>query len=244
MNKRILIKTLAMVVAATLFLATGLVVLSVSATGEEMIPEESFVPEASEEFVEEDNETVVEPEISEDEEVTEEKKYPHLGGGYAEEENQGVVIDIFDNATGKLVGQKIIFSNEISKYIDTLFEDSFKHDNILFEPSTDEAICLPEAKYRVEVWGRVWFSYSYGIEDNNVWEFTQTGLTFKGGEGFISYVDELIKDDIAALEAGVDNGLTYEDQAAYVCGMTRVWKYQEEIGTTYRYTPRFPYLSE
>ena len=48
MNKRILIKTLAMVVAATLFLATGLVVLSVSATGEEMIPEEEAAENTAE----------------------------------------------------------------------------------------------------------------------------------------------------------------------------------------------------
>lgn len=245
MSKNIFFKTIAMVLAATLFLATGLFVLIVSATGDELLPEESLVPETSDSIIDEEvsNNVVTDDEDIEDN-LMEEKKYPHLGGGCAEEENQGVVIDIFENATGKLVGQKIIFSNEISKYINTLFEDSFKHDNILFEPSTDDAICLPEAKYRVEVWGRVWFSYSYGIEDNTVWEFTQTGLTFKGGESFISYVDELIKEDIEALESGVENYLTYEDQAAYVCGMTRVWKYQEEIGSIYRYTPRFPYLSE
>ena len=117
-------------------------VLIVSATGDELLPEESLVPETSDSIIDEEvsNNVVTDDEDIEDN-VMEEKKYPHLGGGCAEEENQGVVIDIFENATGKLVGQKIIFSNEISKYIDTLFEDSFKHDNILFEPSTDDAIC-------------------------------------------------------------------------------------------------------
>ena len=243
MKKTLVFKTLAVIIAATLFLATGLIVLSASAMDDEPISEESIVIESFDEnpaIEPDENDSVETPDV--DETVEDEKKYPHLGGGYAEEENQGLVIDIFDNETGKLVAQKIIFSKEIASYVDKLFEESFNHENILFEPEQDDPICLPEAKYRVEFWGRVWFSYSYGVENNTIWEFTQTGLTFKGGESFISYIDELIKEDIAELEAGFDNGLTYEDQAAYVCGMTRVWKYQEEIGSIYRYTPRFPYI--
>ena len=98
MKNTLVFKTLAVIIAATLFLATGLIVLSASAMDDEPISEESIVIESFDEnpVIEPDeNDSVENPDV--DETVEDEKKYPHLGGGYAEDENQGFVIDIFDN---------------------------------------------------------------------------------------------------------------------------------------------------
>ncbi len=114
---------------------------------------------------------------------------------------KGITIDVYSHKTGELVGQLAIASEEIENYVSSLMAETFSPWAQTFEPSTDaEPINLPYGDYRIEVYGGTWFSYTYGV--NSMFELTQCTLTFYGGEKLTSYIDFLIADYIAEIEAG------------------------------------------
>ncbi|MBR5285977.1 MAG: hypothetical protein IKU30_03685 [Clostridia bacterium] len=114
--------------------------------------------------------------------------------------DKGVVIDVYSHKTGKLVGQLAFTSQEITSYISSLMREEFKPENELWIEEKVSCVALPEGDYRIEVYAGTWFSYTYGT--SGIFELTQCTLTFSGGEKLTGYIDFLIADLIADIEAG------------------------------------------
>ena len=122
----------------------------------------------------------------------------YVGGG--EHVDKGVVIDVYSHKTGKLVGQLAFTSQEITSYISSLKGEEFKPENELWIEQDVSCVPLPEGDYRIEVYAGTWFSYTNGT--SGIFELTQCTLTFSGGEKLTGYIDFLIADLIADIEAG------------------------------------------
>lgn len=160
----------------------------------------------------------------------------------------GVVIDVYSHKTGKLVGQLSFISEEICNYIGELKREEFEPANELWIVKDEACVPLPEGDYRVEVYAGTWFAYTYGNGD--MFELTQCTLTFAGGERLNGYIDMLISDLIADIEAGnvaAPSPDTAVSKLLYP-GIEGYWDgyYCEELD---RYVPaagrfceRFPYL--
>ncbi len=114
---------------------------------------------------------------------------------------RGVTIDVYSHKTGELVGQLALESEEIENYISKLFAEEFEPRKETCEFNNPEAcLNLPEGDYRIEVYAGTWFSYTYGNDE--MYELTQCTMTFFGGEKVIGYINYLINDFIAEIEAG------------------------------------------
>ena len=114
---------------------------------------------------------------------------------------RGVTIDVYSHKTGELVGQLALESEEIENYISKLFAEEFepRKETCAFN-NPEECLNLPEGDYRIEVYAGTWFSYTYGNDE--MYELTQCTMTFFGGEKVIGYINYLINDFIAEIEAG------------------------------------------
>lgn len=176
-----------------------------------------------------------------------------------------IVIDVYEHSTGKLVGQVWIDDDEIYSEFCKIFEEDFDYTAELFDPHDpdDVPVFLPEAKYRVEFsWverltanasGSVGgLAFSYGVENNEIYEFYQTGYPLGNGETVIAYMESLVAEKIAQLESGVNDDLEASDSFATIIGMDGEDGYwngwtDPYTGTRYegveRYTERFPYIA-
>lgn len=179
------------------------------------------------------------------------------GGGNCSHSDliDGVVIDIYSHKTGALVGQMAIESDEIRAYTSKLFNAAFDPWAQTFEPdSGDEAVNLPEGDYRIEVYGGAWWSYTYGV--HGIYELTQCTLTFYGNEELTSYIDYLIADYIAEIEAGNVEAPEAEMAVSKLQfgGLEGYWYGEWIEGNAYepgywyegagRWTERFPYIED
>lgn len=171
----------------------------------------------------------------------------YVGGGEGSEDvSKGVVIDIYSHKDGKLVGQLSFTSGDICSYISQLMRDEFKPENELW---IDEDSCqpLPMGDYRIEVYAGTWFSYTYGV--SGIFELTQCTLTFSGGEQLTGYIDFLIADLIADIEAGNVEAPAPEMAVSKLIyeGIEGYWEgYYNEVCDMYipaagRLCERFPY---
>ena len=174
----------------------------------------------------------------------------YVGGNY-DNDNRGVVIDIYSHKTGKLVGQLSFTSTEISDYIGNLVRKNFQPANEAFDPhSDDEPVNLPKGDYRIEVYAGTWFSYTYGQHD--LFELTQCTLTFTGGAAITGYIDYLIADYIAEIEAGNVEAPDPEMAISKLeyAGLEGYWEgYYNDVCNMYipgagRWTERFPYIED
>lgn len=160
----------------------------------------------------------------------------------------GVVIDIYSHKTGELVGQLSFVSEEICNYLGELKMEAFDPANELWIDRDKACVPLPEGDYRIEVYAGTWFAYTYGNGD--MFELTQCTLTFAGGEKLNGYIDFLISDLIADIEAG--NVPAPDPQSAVskllYGGLEGYWYgyYCEEIDrfipAAGRFCERFPYI--
>ena len=176
-----------------------------------------------------------------------------------------IVIDVFEHKTGKLVGQVWLTEDELYDEFCKIFEADFDYTAELFDPHNPEdvPVYIPEAEYRVEFY---WvhrlterasgccgsLAFSYGVEENEIYEFTQTGYPLGNGETVIAFMESLVAEKIAQLENGVNDKLEAEESFAHIIGFdgeNSCWN-----GTTLstgeflpgvpRYTERFPYIEE
>ena len=172
----------------------------------------------------------------------------YVGGG--EHVDKGVVIDVYSHKTGKLVGQLAFTSQEITSYISSLMREEFKPENELWIEEKVSCVALPEGDYRIEVYAGTWFSYTYGT--SGIFELTQCTLTFSGGEKLTGYIDFLIADLIADIEAGNVEAPDPEMAVSKLiyAGIEGYWEgYYNEVCDMYipgagRWCERFPYIQE
>ena len=164
--------------------------------------------------------------------------------------DKGVVIDVYSHKTGKLVGQLAFTSQEITSYISSLMREEFKPENELWIEEKVSCVALPEGDYRIEVYAGTWFSYTYGT--SGIFELTQCTLTFSGGEKLTGYIDFLIADLIADIEAGNVEAPDPEMAVSKLiyAGIEGYWEgYYNEVCNMYipgagRWCERFPYIEE
>ena len=172
----------------------------------------------------------------------------YVGGG--EHVDKGVVIDVYSHKTGKLVGQLAFTSQEITSYISSLMREEFKPENELWIEEKVSCVALPEGDYRIEVYAGTWFSYTYGT--SGIFELTQCTLTFSGGEKLTGYIDFLIADLIADIEAGNVEAPNPEMAVSKLiyAGIEGYWEgYYNEVCDMYipgagRWCERFPYIQK
>ena len=172
----------------------------------------------------------------------------YVGGG--EHVDKGVVIDVYSHKTGKLVGQLAFTSQEVTSYISSLMREEFKPENELWIEEKVSCVALPEGDYRIEVYAGTWFSYTYGT--SGIFELTQCTLTFSGGEKLTGYIDFLIADLIADIEAGNVDSPDPEMAVSKLiyAGIEGYWEgYYNEVCDMYipgagRWCERFPYIQE
>ena len=172
----------------------------------------------------------------------------YVGGG--KHVDKGVVIDVYSHKTGKLVGQLAFTSQEVTSYISSLMREEFKPENELWIEEKVSCVALPEGDYRIEVYAGTWFSYTYGT--SGIFELTQCTLTFSGGEKLTGYIDFLIADLIADIEAGNVDSPDPEMAVSKLiyAGIEGYWEgYYNEVCDMYipgagRWCERFPYIQE
>ncbi len=195
--------------------------------------------------------------------TSDETGYDHPGFEYVIWKD--IVIDVFEHKTGKLVGQVWLTEDELYDEFCKIFEADFDYTAELFDPHNPEdvPVYIPEAEYRVEFY---WvhrlterasgccgsLAFSYGVEDNEIYEFTQTGYPLGNGETVIAFMESLVAEKIAQLENGVNDDIAAEESFAHIIGFdgeNSCWN-----GTTLpsgeflpgvpRYTERFPYIED
>lgn len=190
------------------------------------------------------------------------------GGELAEDHSapyfiDDVVVQIYEHATGKLVSQKIFLDDQIWEDINQLHLDIYQKGNHVYDPSDKDAvpIAIPNGKYRVEVYaiwyannsgcGSLFFAYTYGT--NELIEMWKNGDIYSGTQDFIAYVDALIADEMALVEAGNGNVPALEDDVTYICGFGAekvswtAFKWTGDYHKTFkanRGTERFPYIEK
>lgn len=282
-NKTLALITAVIITAAALTLTAGLSLLKSSAENTvesiaESTIENGISAESTDEVtenIEVTEETAEEPDVTEPSvPVSSDSRLPALDTLEAvkvvEEEHfilweyvlwRDIVIDVFDNSTGELVGQVYLTDDEIYAEFCKIFEADFDYTAELFDPNDPEdvPVYLPEAKYRVEFF---WIerltanasgcagslAFSYGLENNEIYEFTQTGYPLANGETVIAFMESLIADEIAKIEAGNGNDFDASESMATVIGFEDCWNGTtlpngEFLEGTERYTPRFPYIN-
>lgn len=139
-----------------------------------------------------------------------------------------VVVQVYEHATGKLVSQTTYLDDQVWEDINQLHLDVYQKGNSVYDPSDKDAVPvgIPNGKYRVEVYaiwyadnggcGSLFFAYTYGT--NELLEMWKHGQLRSGGQDFIAYVDALIADEMALVEAGQGNIPAHEDDVTYICG--------------------------
>lgn len=224
------------------------------------LPDNTPEPDAeAEEAIEPNVDISVVPEVMPQLDAQPQYEYPHYGYtvgdardvyvGGGEDVNKGVVIDVYSHKTGKLVGQLAFTSQEICSYISNLVREDFEPANELWI-DREAKICqpLPQGEYRIEVYAGTWFSYTYG--KGEIFELTQCTLTFTGGEKITGYIDMLIADLIADIEAGNVEAPAPEMAVSKLIyrGLEGYWEgyFVEELGYSIpgagRFCERFPYI--
>lgn len=278
-NKTLALITAAIITAAALTLTVGLSLLNSSAenTAESIAVSaiENGIPTENNDIATENVEVNEEPtEAEPDAPVINDSRLPSLETmevvkvveeDYATWEYvlwQDIVIDVFDHSTGELVGQVYLTDDELYAEFCRIFDADFDYTAELFDPHDPEdvPVYLPEAKYRVELY---WverltsnasgcigsLAFSYGLENNEIYEFTQTGYPLANGETVIAFMESLIAEEIAKIEAGNGNEFDASESMASIIRFDEYWN-----GTTLptgeflkgvdRYTPRFPYIKD
>ncbi len=139
-----------------------------------------------------------------------------------------VVVQVYEHATGKLVSQTIYMDDQVWEDINQLHLDVYQQGNLVYEPDDKDAVPvgIPNGKYRVEVYaiwyadnggcGSLFFAYTYGT--NELLEMWKHGQLHSGAQDFIAYVDALIADEMALVEAGQGNIPAPTDDVTYICG--------------------------
>ncbi|MBE6682617.1 MAG: hypothetical protein E7595_00540 [Ruminococcaceae bacterium] len=172
-----------------------------------------------------------------------------------------VVVQIYEHATGKLLGQVTVRDDQAWEDINQLHLDIYKNGHRVYDPDDKDAVpvAIPNGKYRIEVYG-IWyadssgcgslfFAYTYG--DNEFIEMWKHGILYTGCAEFIAYTDALIADEIAAIEAGTNTVPTLEEDVTYICGFSgemvsrTAFKWNgdyHKVHEASRGTPRFPYI--
>ena len=274
-NKTLALITLSLITAAALVLTAGLSLLHGSATENYPIPDTLQQLESVETAPEVSEPTASEPTVSEpapedeasegadaDIEIPSENTafvYPEyaytecdVNTAYIDgsDRGHGVVIDIYSHKTGELVGQLSFVSEEICNYIGELKMEAFDPANELWIDRDKACVPLPEGDYRIEVYAGTWFAYTYGNGD--MFELTQCTLTFAGGEKLNGYIDFLISDLIADIEAGNVPAPDPQNAVSKLLygGLEGYWNgYYHEVIDRYipaagRFCERFPYIEE
>lgn len=139
-----------------------------------------------------------------------------------------VVVQVYEHATGKLISQTIYMDDQVWEDINQLHLDVYQQGNLVYEPDDKDAVPvgIPNGKYRVEVYaiwyadnggcGSLFFAYTYGT--NELMEVWKHGQLHSGAQDFIAYVDALIADEMALVEAGQGNIPAPTDDVTYICG--------------------------
>ena len=139
-----------------------------------------------------------------------------------------VVVQVYEHATGKLVSQTVYMDDQIWEDINQLHLDVYQQGNLVYDPGDKDAVPvgIPNGKYRVEVYaiwyadnggcGNLFFAYTYGT--NELMEVWKHGQLHSGAQDFIAYVDALIADEMALVEAGQGNIPAPTDDVTYICG--------------------------
>ena len=269
-NKTLALITATIITVAALILTACLSLLHSSAAVTVEIPDESVVnidtvseislsvseieiPESKPDISESDNEKNTSTPIAEKVEHNY-PDYEYVEGDVrtvyidGDDVSNGVVIDVYSHKTGKLVGQLAFTSEEISKYIGELKTEEFDPANELWIVESEVCVNLPKGDYRIEVYAGTWFAYTYGNGD--MFELTQCTLTFAGGEKLNGYIDMLISDLIADIEAGNVEAPDPETAVSKLLyrGIEGYWEgyYVEEcdfyVPAAGRFCERFPYI--
>lgn len=172
-----------------------------------------------------------------------------------------VVVAIYEHATGELVGQVTFRDDQVWKDVEELHRGVYTLGNCVYDNNDKDAvpIAIPNGKYRVEVYaiwwaddggcGTLFFAYTYGT--NELLEMWKCGTLYSGGHEFIAYIDALIADEMAAIEAGTNTVPALEETVTYICGFGAekvsfsAFEWTGDFHKTFesmRGTPRFPYL--
>ena len=257
-TKKIIFSTLSLIMIMTLTLCFGLSFIYASAIGEDPIKEESFLPENL--VVSEKEQPNMHEKLDEglidNNEVTPngdqlDIQAPSLGNEDRDYYTDCITIDIYEQATGKYVGQIIVDSEEHYSKLYELFYDYAMNRTETFKPNIEtsqEKHWLPKSKYRIEVMAGSIFAYSYGVDNNTMIESLQSGCTFFGGEKVIEFIDSLVVDTIAKIENGNYTLPNEKTSIVEIEKLTLYWNggYHDILGTflpaNNRLTPRFPYL--
>ena len=173
-----------------------------------------------------------------------------------------VVVAIYEHATGELVGYETFRDDQIWKDVEELHRGVYTLGDCVYDNNDKDAvpICIPNGKYRVEVYaiwwaddggcGTLFFAYTYGT--NELLEMWKCGTLYSGGHEFIAYIDALIADEMAAIEAGTNTVPALEETVTYICGFganmisRSAFEWTGDFHKTFetmRGTPRFPYLA-
>ncbi|MBR6783114.1 MAG: hypothetical protein IKM32_00320 [Clostridia bacterium] len=172
-----------------------------------------------------------------------------------------VVVAIYEHATGELVGQVTFRDDQVWRDVEELHRGVYTLGNCVYNSNDKDAvpIAIPNGKYRVEVYaiwwaddggcGTLFFAYTYGT--NELLEMWKCGTLYSGGHEFIAYIDALIADEMAAIEAGTNTVPALEETVTYICGFGAekvsfsAFEWTGDFHKTFesmRGTPRFPYL--
>ncbi len=255
-NKTLVLITVSLILVSVIILTACLSLLHGSADETEPTPIESVIPlsEEANSVIDEQPETQIEPETSM-ESVNNIVFQKDLENALYYKD---MVFDIYDQATGKFVGQVIVTDDDLYEEYGKLYRAS--RDTCLkqaFDPHDENSqpVYLPKTKYRVEAHGfklltireennvachggtfEIAFSYD---SDECIAEFLQTGLTFYCSQEFMDAVNSIVAEEIQAIEAGTAS--TPEIETMDLIGYDEEDGYWDVIG---RYLPRFPYLQD
>ncbi len=269
-NKTLVMVSAAIITTAAIGLTAGLSLLHSSAIENEPTPAEASVPVSNvgeSDVLKTENEKVQVTDKNQGQ-MDNESLLEHNGQFVDDPGNYGlpieeviyskdIIIDIYEHSTGKLVGRVTVLDDDVYAAGEKLFDEVFDWTQECFDVNDPNAtpVTLPQGKYRVEVYSlkravsyggesvgiNSLFSmaYTYGSEEN-IWEFNQIGLPFYGCEAYVDFIDNLIADEIAAIEAGTASPISGQSMAQFA-------RWDDEDGyweKVDRYTERFPYLAD
>ncbi len=253
-NKTLVLITVSLILVSVIILTAGLSLLHGSADETEPTPIQSVIPlsEEADSVVDEQPETEPETSMESVQNIVFQKDLENAL--YYKD----MVFDIYEQETGKFVGQVIVTDDELYTEYGKLFVESRQTNfGTAFDPHDEnsEPVYLPKTKYRIEAHGfklltirehnnvachggTFEIAFSYG-SDECIAEFLQTGLTFYCSQDFMDAVNSIVAEEIQAIEAGTAS--TPEIETMDLIGYDEEDGYWDVIG---RYTPRFPYLQD